>query len=62
MRDVLAVNERKSIGFVTVPSVSFVCPKFADASYLTRSNTETLLPTGESKQVPSGVKSKFPWR
>lgn len=30
--------------------------------YFTRSKTETLFPTGESKHVPSGVKSRFPLR
>lgn len=62
MGDILAVNERKGIGFVTIAIVSIVCLETLRASYLTRSNTETLLPTGESKQVPSGVKSRFPWR
>lgn len=28
--------------------------------YLTRSNTVTLFPTGESRQVPSGLNTKFP--
>lgn len=31
-------------------------------TYCTRSKTETLLPTGESKQVPSGLKRRFPLR
>jgi hypothetical protein len=29
-------------------------------TYLTRSNMETRLPTGERRHVPSGVKSRFP--
>lgn len=37
-------------------------PKSRQKTYFTRSKTVTLLPTGESKQVPSGVKRRFPLR
>jgi hypothetical protein len=30
-------------------------------SYFTRSKTVTRLPTGDRRQVPSGLKSRFPW-
>ena len=32
----------------------------APSTYLIRSNTVTRLPTGESRQVPSGVNNRFP--
>ena len=32
----------------------------AKKPYLTRSNTDTRLPTGESRDRPSGVKSRLP--
>lgn len=32
------------------------------ATYLTRSKTDTRLPTGEITELPSGEKSTFPWR
>lgn len=31
-----------------------------DISYFTRSKTDTLLPTGERRHVPSGEKTRFP--
>lgn len=30
-------------------------------TYLTKSKTVTRFPTGEKRQVPSGLKSRFPW-
>jgi hypothetical protein len=33
-----------------------------EAAYSTRLKTVTLLPTGENRWVPSGLKSRLPWQ
>lgn len=43
--------------------VSVLQWKIVDATtHFTRSNTDTLFPTGLSKEFPSGVKRMLPWR
>lgn len=61
--DASAVGKWQGIGGVTGQEMSASPPDcLTECTYWTRSKTETRLPTGESKQVPSGVKSRFPLR
>ena len=58
-RDVLSVGEREGVG-LGAAGVSDRTFLVHQPTYFTRSNMETRLPTGESRDVPSGVKSRFP--
>ena len=61
--DVGAVGKWQGVGGVTSETKSAcILNHSMEDTYWTRSKTETRLPTGESKQVPSGVKRRFPLR
>ena len=52
---------RVSDSFLRALAVVFSGIRQSCHAYLTKSNTEILLPTGDRRQWPFGVKSKFPW-
>lgn len=59
--DISAMGKRKGIRFRTVSGVRAVKSRFVyGGAYLTRSKTVTRLPTGDNRQVPSGVNSRLP--
>ena len=59
--DVSSMGERQSVRFVASPETSALgCVEPDGCPHLTRSNTETRLPTGDKRHVPSGVKRRLP--
>lgn len=60
-RDVPSMCEGECVGGITSRIVSALTAfTRVEDKYCTRSNTVTLFPTGESRQVPSGVKRRLP--
>ena len=60
-----AMRKRQRIRRVSITLVSLALHTanyMTEATYCTRSKTDTRLPTGDSRQVPSGVKSRLPLR
>lgn len=60
--NIAAVGEGKSVGLVAsnVSSSSTSGENVKGVLYLVRSKTVTRLPTGDSKQVPAGSKTRLP--
>lgn len=58
--DVLAMCEWECVGSRTVAQLVILPSRISANTYLTRSNTLTRFPTGESRQVPSGVNRRLP--
>jgi hypothetical protein len=60
--DVFAVLERKGKGFVTMKRMRKLnaAQAYRTVTDLTKSKTDTLLPTGLSTELPSGVNMMFP--